>query len=114
MHTINGDVIQDCLPENYLRENLSHEIFWTQKFLQFMVLNSFMNVPVKMSLLLAQTPDRRSIAAQPWQRAVHMIQWPSRRSPWEMPRPLASGTCAQRKTEHTAATQVQLKEWMKR
>ena len=72
------------------------------------------HVPVMMSLLLVQTPDRRSIAAQPWQRAVHMIRWPSRRSPWEMPRPLASGTCAQRKTEHTAATQVQLKEWTKR
>ena len=58
-----------------------------------MVLNSFMNVhvPVMMSLLLVQTPDRQSKAGQPWQRAVHMIQWPSRRSPWEMPHPWHQG-----------------------
>ena len=33
MQTINGNVVQGPLSENYLTQNLLHEIFWTQNIM---------------------------------------------------------------------------------
>lgn len=63
-----------------------------------------------MSLLLIQTQDKWSTAGRPWQHGVHTTLWLSQTPPWERPLPLASGTCALRQTERTAARLARLKK----